>query len=99
MTATLECSDCGHDFEIEEASQQELDERVKNLNEEEEERICDCCEQGIHFPSHDEIDSELQNANWADHTGFYISVECSKCGEECNVEFEMRTDCDVEVVH
>ena len=34
MTATLECSDCGHDFEIEEASQQELDERVKNLNEE-----------------------------------------------------------------
>jgi len=100
VTATLECNDCGHDYEVEEHSQQELDERVKYLNDEENEgeRMCDCCEQGVHFPSSRDIDNELQYPNWADRTGFYISVECSKCGEECNVEFEMRTDCDVEVV-
>jgi len=100
VTAELECSECDTTFEVEEQSQGELDERVKYLNDEENEgeRMCDCCEQGVHFPSSRDIDNELQYPNWADRTGFYISVECSKCGEECNVEFEMRTDCDVEVV-
>ena len=101
VTAELECNDCGTTFEIEEHSQEELDMRLKHLNDEdnEMERLCPCCEQGQHFPSHDSVDSELQYANWADNTGFYIAVECSKCGEECNVEFEMRSDCDIEVVN
>ena len=100
VTAELECSECETTFEIEEPSQKELDERLEHLNEEdnEMERLCPCCEEGKHFPNHSDIESELQFPNWADHTGFYISVECSKCGEECNVEFEMRTDSDIEVV-
>mgnify|MGYP003327217138 FL=1 len=99
VSATLECSNCGHDYEVEEHSQKELDERLEHLNDEENEmeRMCDCCEQGVHFPRHSDIENELQYPNWADNTGFYISVECSKCGEECNVEFEMRSDCDIEV--
>ena len=100
VTAELECNDCNTTFEVEEQSQEELDMRLKHLNDEdnEMERLCPCCEQGVHFPSHRDIDNELHNARFADYTGFYISVECSKCGKECNVEFEMRDDCDVEVV-
>ena len=100
VMATLECNDCGTTFEIEEHSQGELDERVKHLNDEENEmeRLCDCCEQGQHFPSHDSIDSELQYANWADNTGFFITVPCSKCEQDVDVNFEMSQD-DFEVVN
>ena len=98
ITAELECFECSTMFEIEEPNQKELDERVKLLNGEEEgERLCDCCEAGHHFPDHDDIDAELSNANWADHTGFFISVPCSKCEEDVDINFEM-TEEDFEVV-
>ena len=99
VMATLECNDCGTTFEIEEHSQGELDERVKHLNDEENEmeRLCDCCEQGQHFPSHDSIYSELQYASWADSTGFFITVPCSKCDHDVDVNFEMTQE-DFEVV-
>ena len=99
VTAELECNDCGIAFEIEEQSQRELDERLKHLNDEdnEMERQCPCCEQGIHFPSHSDIDSEMQYANWADNTGFFITVSCSKCDADVDINFEMSQD-DFEVV-
>ena len=96
VTAELECSECDTTFEIEEPSQKELDERLKQLND--EERLCDCCEQGHHFPSHDDIDGELQYANWADRTGFFVTVSCSKCEQDVDVNFEMHSDSDFEVV-
>ena len=100
VTAELECNDCGTTFEIEEHSQEELNMRVKHLNDEdnEMERLCDCCEQGQHFPSHDDIDSEMCNANWCDHTGFFITVPCSKCEQDVDVNFEMTQE-DFEVVN
>jgi len=96
----LECSNCDTLFDVEEESQQELDERVKFLNDEENEseRLCPCCENDTHYPDHSDIDNELQYANWADNTGFYVCVSCSKCDAEVNVEFEMRSDGDFEVV-
>ena len=100
VTAELECSECDTTFEIEEGSQKELDERLKHLNDEdnEMERLCPCCEQGQHFPSHDSVDSELQYANWADNTGFYITVPCSKCEQDVDINFEMTQE-DFEVVN
>ena len=100
VTAELECSECDTTFEIEEGSQKELDERLKHLNDEdnEMERQCPCCEQGIHFPSHSDIETEMQYPNWADNTGFYIAVECSKCEQDVDINFEM-TEEDFEVVN
>ena len=50
------------------------------------------------FPSHDDIDSEMCNANWADHTGFFITVPCSKCEQDVDINFEMTQE-DFEVVN
>tara|TARA_B110001454_G_C12699082_1_gene425765 strand:+ start:260 stop:568 length:309 start_codon:yes stop_codon:yes gene_type:complete len=97
VTAELECNDCNTTFEVEEQSQEELDMRVRHLSDNEAERLCDCCEQGQHFPSHDDIDSEMCNANWADHTGFFITVPCSKCEQDVDINFEMTQE-DFEVV-
>ena len=99
VTAELECNDCNITFEVEEQSQEELDMRLKHLNDEdnEMERLCPCCEQGIHFPSSQDIDKELQYPNWADRTGFYVTVQCSKCDQDVNINFEM-TEEDFEVV-
>ena len=98
VTAQLECSECDTTFEIEEQSQEELDMRVRHLSDNEAERLCDCCEQGQHFPSHDDIDSEMCNANWCDHTGFFITVPCSKCEQDVDINFEMTQE-DFEVVN
>mgnify|MGYP000583737421 FL=1 len=99
VTAELECSECDTTFEIEEPSQKELDERLKHLNDEdnEMERVCPCCEQGMHVQRHNDIDSELQYPNWADHTGFFITVSCSKCDQDVDINFEMTQE-DFEVV-
>jgi hypothetical protein len=98
VTAELECNDCNTTFEVEEQSQEELDMRVRHLSDNEAERLCDCCEQGQHFPSHDDIDSEMCNASWADHTGFFITVPCSKCEQDVDINFEMTQE-DFEVVN
>ena len=100
VTAELECSECDTTFEIEEGSQKELDERLKHLNDEdnEMERQCPCCEQGIHFPSHSDIETEMQYPNWADNTGVYITVPCSKCEQDVDINFEMTQE-DFEVVN
>ena len=99
MRFELECSNCDTLFDVEEESQKELDERVEFLNDEEheDERLCPCCENDTHYVDHNDVDSELQYPNWADRTGFYITVACAKCDAKVNVEFEMRSDGDFEV--